>query len=294
MAEHTDFETAFVDIDDGIATITINRPDRLNTYTFQMMADLVAAFDLTDADDRVGAVIVTGAGKSFCGGLDLSEAGVDSFEYSRRPERRDLDALESIRDCGGILSLRIFESLKPVIAACNGAAVGIGSTMQLPMDFRLASKHAKYGFVFARRGIVVEGCSSYFLPRVVGVATALDWCYSGRVFGAQEALERGLVQSIHEPEDLLPAARAIAREIIDNTAPVSIALTRQAIWRMLGADHPMEAHKIESRAIHERGRSQEVKEGIRAFLEKRPAVYPDTVSSDMPSFFPWWQDRPFA
>jgi enoyl-CoA hydratase/carnithine racemase len=294
MAARTEFETVFVEVEDRIATITINRPDKLNTYNFQMMADLVSAFDLTDADDAVGAVIVTGAGKSFCGGLDLSEYGVDSFEYSKRPERRELDELERIRDCGGILSLRIFDSLKPVIAACNGAAVGIGSTMQLPMDFRLASKHAKYGFVFARRGIVVEGCSSYFLPRIVGVPTALDWCYSGRVFGAQEALERGLVQSIHEPEDLLPASRAIAREIIDNTAPVSIAITRQAIWRMLGADHPMEAHKLESRALHERGQTREVKDGIQAFLEKRDAVFPDTVSKDMPSFFPWWEERPFA
>jgi enoyl-CoA hydratase/carnithine racemase len=285
-------ETVTIDVEDRIATITINRPEKFNTYSIQMMNDLIHAFDVTDGDDEVGAVIVTGAGRSFCSGLDLSD-GPEVFDYSIRPERRDLGEAEKIRDIGGILSLHIFESEKPVIGACNGAAVGIGATMQLAMDARLASIHAKYGFVFTRRGIVVEGCCSWFLPRIVGVATALDWCYSGRVFAAEEALERGMVRSIHAPEELLPAARALARTFIDEVAPVSVAITRQAIWRMLGADHPMEAHKIESHAFSERSRRPEVRDGVRAFLEKRPAKFTDTVSSDMPSFYPWWTDRSF-
>lgn len=289
---HVELETVTVDVADRIATITINRPEKLNTYTLQMMGDLIRAFDLTDADDSVGAVIVTGAGRTFCSGLDLS-AGEATFDYAEHPQRRDLSEAERIRDVGGILTLRIFDSAKPVIAACNGAAVGIGVTMQLAMDVRLASTQARYGFVFARRGIVVEGCASYFLPRIVGVSTALEWCYSGRVFAADEALERGLVRSVLAPEELIPAAQALAHSFIDDTAPVSLALTRQAMWRMLGADHPMEAHKIESRAISERSRRPEVREGIRAFLEKRSATFADTVSADMPSFYPWWTDRPF-
>jgi len=292
MAARTEFETVTVDVEDRIATITINRPEKLNTYTIQMMEDLIRAFDLTDAEDDVGAVIVTGAGRNFCSGLDLSD-GEETFDYAKRPERRSLSELERIRDLGGILTLRIFDSVKPVIAACNGAAIGIGVTMQLAMDIRLGSTQARYGFVFARRGIVVEGCASYFLPRIVGVSTALEWCYSGRLIPAEEALARGMVRSLYEPDELLPAARALAHTLIDDTAPVSLAITRQAIWRMLGADHPMEAHKIESRAISERSRTTEVRDGIRAFLEKRPAKFPDKVSSDMPGFYPWWEDRPF-
>ncbi|MDX2235144.1 MAG: crotonase/enoyl-CoA hydratase family protein [Hyphomonadaceae bacterium] len=292
---HT-FETILYDVKDGIATITLNRPEKMNAFTGQMMLDMIAAFDLTDADDAVKAVIVTGAGdRAFCAGADLS-AGAKTFDYEARddrPEKGPKDSLEYLRDGGGRLTLRIFESLKPVIGAVNGAAVGVGVTMQLPMDIRLASTAAKFGFVFSRRGIVPEACSSWFLPRLVGVSTALEWCYSGRVFSAAEAKERGLVRSLHEPADLMPAAVALAREIIDNTAPVSVTMTRHMLWRMLGADHPMEAHKVDSRAIFQRGKQADAKEGVMSFLEKRTPAYPDKVSADMPEVFPWWEKRFF-
>jgi enoyl-CoA hydratase/carnithine racemase len=289
------FQTIALSVDDHVATLTLNRPDRLNAFTGQMMVDMIAAFDWTDRDDAVRAVIVTGAGKGFCAGADLG-AGAQTFDYDARddrPERGEKGSLEHLRDGGGRLTLRIFESLKPVIAAVNGAAVGVGATMQLPMDIRLASTAAKFGFVFARRGIVPEACSSWFLPRVVGMSTALEWCYSGRVFDAAEAHARGLVRSLHAPDELLPAARAIAKEIADNASPVSVALTRQMMWRMIGADHPMEAHKIDSRAIWERGKQADAKEGVMSFLEKRPAQFPNAVSSDMPPFYPWWPERAF-
>jgi len=295
MGAHTDFETCHLDIADGVAVLTLNRPDRMNAFTGQMMLDMIAAFDQMDADDAVRAVIVTGAGRAFCAGADLG-AGAKTFDYEARddrPERGEKESLEYLRDGGGRLTLRIFESLKPVIAAVNGAAVGVGVTMQLPMDIRIASNDAKFGFVFARRGIVPEACSSWFLPRLVGPSTALEWCYSGRVFSAAEAKERGLVRSLHAAEDVLPAAHAIAREIVDNTAPVSVALTRQMLWRMLGADHPMEAHKIDSRAIFARGKQADAKEGVMSFLEKRTPSYPDKVSKDMPDFYPWWSKRAF-
>ena len=191
------------------------------------------------------------------------------------------------------MTLRIFDSLKPVIAAINGPAVGIGATMLLPMDIRLASTAARSGFVFSRRGITPEAASSWFLPRLVGSSTALEWCYSGRIFDAPEALERGLVRSLHAPDELLAAARALAHELTAHSAPVSIALTRQMMWKMFGADHPMEAHKIDSRSIQTRGASADSREGVGAFLEKRAAVFPDTVSANLPDFYPWWDDRPF-
>lgn len=295
MSKRTDFETCYLDVADGVAVLTLNRPDRMNAFTGQMMLDMIAAFDKTDADDDVKAVIVTGAGRAFCAGADLG-AGAKTFDYEARddrPERGAKEDLEYLRDGGGRLTLRIYESLKPVIGAINGAAVGIGVTMQLPMDIRIASNDAKFGFVFARRGIVPEACSSWFLPRLVGPSTALEWCFSGRVFPASEAKERGLVRSLHAPEDLLPAAHAIAREIVDNTAPVSVSLTRQMLWRMLGADHPMEAHKIDSRAIFARGKQPDAKEGVMSFLEKRTPTYPDKVSKDMPDFYPWFEERKF-
>lgn len=295
MGTRIDFETCYLDIADGVAVLTLNRPDRMNAFTGQMMLDMIAAFDKTDADDAVKAVIVTGAGRAFCAGADLG-AGAKTFDYEARddrPERGKKEDLEYLRDGGGRLTLRIFESLKPVIAAVNGAAVGVGVTMQLPMDIRIASNDAKFGFVFARRGIVPEACSSWFLPRLVGPSTALEWCYSGRVFPASEAKERGLVRSLHAPEDLMPAAHAIAREIVDNTAPVSVTLTRHMLWRMLGADHPMEAHKIDSRAIFARGKQADAKEGVMSFLEKRTPSYPDKVSKDLPDFYPWWTERKF-
>ncbi len=299
------YETIKYEVKDNILTLTLHRPDKLNAFTGQMMFEMIDAFDKADADDNVRAIIVTGEGRAFCAGADLS-AGAKTFDYAAREDRPekantpvmangDIDwSHESVRDGGGRLTLRIFESLKPVIGAINGPAVGVGVTMQLPMDIRLASENAKFGFVFARRGIVPEACSSYFLPRVVGISQALEWTYSGRVFGAEEALKGGLVRSIHKADDLLPAARELAKEIVDNTAAVSVSLTRQMLWRMLGADHPMEAHKIDSRAIYARGASADAKEGVMSFLEKRPANYPCTVSKDMPSFFPWWEERKYS
>jgi enoyl-CoA hydratase/carnithine racemase len=289
-----ELQTIRCDVADGIATITLNRPDKLNAFTARMRDELIAAFDATDADDAVRAVIVTGAGRAFCAGADLSSGG-QTFDYAARNEaaRGETRVGDVYRDGGGMVTLRIYRSLKPVIAAVNGAAVGIGLTMQLPMDIRLASTDARFGFVFARRGITPEAASSWFLPKLVGMQTALEWCFTGRVFGAQEALERGLVRSLHAPDELLPAARALAREIADNAAPVSVALTRQMLWRLAGADHPMAAHRVDSRAIQARGRSADAREGVSAFLEKRPAVYPDKVSSDMPEFFPWWDEPRF-
>ena len=289
------FETLLYSVDDGIATITLNRPDKLNAFNTTMMKELIAAFDETDGDDAVRAVIVTGAGRAFCAGPDLSAGGA-TFDYDKRGGEDQAARQEAgvHRDGGGLVTLRIYDSLKPVISACNGAAVGVGVTMQLAMDFRLASDNARYGFVFARRGINPEACSSWFLPKLVGVQTALEWCYTGRIFPAQEGLEKGLVRSVHAPDDLLPAARALAREIADNTAPVSVALTRQLIWRMAGASHPMEAHRADSRAIQSRGRSGDAKEGVTSFLEKRAPVYPDKVSSDVPDIWDHWKAPTFG
>ena len=288
------FETLLYAVEDGIATITLNRPDKLNAFTARMMKEMIQVFDLTDADDAVRAVIVTGAGRAFCAGADLSGGGSTFDRTAPQALEREEDKVGDVyRDGGGRVTLRMYESLKPIIAAVNGPAVGVGVTMQLPMDIRLASTEAKFGFVFARRGITPEAASSWFLPRLVGLQTALEWCYTGRVFGAQEALDRGLVRSLHAPEDLLPAARALAREIADNTAPVSVALTRQLLWRMAGADHPMEAHKADSRAIQSRGAAGDAKEGVSSFLEKRPPVYPDKVSKDLPDIWPEWGEHPF-
>lgn len=288
------FETLDYAVEDGVATVTLNRPDKLNAFNTQMMRDMIAVFDETDADDAVRAVIVTGAGRAFCAGADLS-AGASTFDYEKQGGEalaaRTRDGLQ--RDGGGLVTLRIFDSLKPVIAAVNGAAVGIGATMQLAMDIRLVSTQARYGFVFARRGLNPEAASSWFLPRLVGVQTALEWCYTGRIFPAQEALDRGLARSIHEPDDLLPAARALAREIVDNTAPVSVAVTRQLIWRMAGAPHPMIAHRADSRGIQARGKSGDAREGVASFLEKRPANYPDRVSSDLPDIWAEWDAPAF-
>lgn len=296
-----DFKTIRTEISEGIFTLTLNRPDKMNAFTGEMMAEMIEAFDLADADDNVRAVIVTGSGdRAFCAGADLS-AGAATFDYAKRADRQENQSAvqadgsvdlthEGARDGGGRVTLRIFNSRKPVIGAINGAAVGIGVTMQLPMDIRIASTNARFGFVFARRGIVPEAASSWFLPRLVGISQALEWCYSGKVFGADEALRGGLIRSIHEPEDLMSAARALAHELTDESAPVSVALTRQMMWRMLGASHPIEAHKLDSRAIWSRGAGGDAKEGVSSFLEKRPARYPDRVSSDMPHFSPWMDE----
>ncbi|MET0963240.1 MAG: crotonase/enoyl-CoA hydratase family protein [Noviherbaspirillum sp.] len=298
------YETLIYEVSEHVLTITLNRPDRLNAFTGTMMEELIAAFDRADADDEVRAIIVTGAGRAFCAGADLSQ-GAKTFDFANRADRPDKQGTplredggidyshESVRDGGGRVSLRIFECRKPVIAAINGPAVGVGATMLLPMDIRIASSEARIGFVFARRGITPEACSSWFLPRVVGISQALEWAYSGRVFPAQEALAGGLVKQVVAPDELMDTARALAREIADNAAPVSVALTRQMMWRMLGADHPMEAHKVDSRAIYTRGRSADAKEGINSFLEKRAPAFSDKVSQDMPDFVPWWKPRPY-
>ena len=296
MAMPKEFKEIILDIEDGIATLTLHRPEKMNAFTGTMMHELIEAFDITDADDSVRAVIVTGSGdRAFCAGADLS-AGAETFDYDERAKSGEEGRTENTdiqRDGGGRVTLRIFDSLKPVIGAINGAAVGIGVTMQLPMDIRIAADTARFGFVFNRRGINPEAASSWFLPRLVGISQALEWCYSGRVFPAQEAMEGGLVRSIHPQTELMDVARGIAREIADNTAAVSTTLTRQMMWRMLGASHPMEAHIVDSAAIYSRGKTPDAKEGVMSFLEKRKPVYPVKVSDGMPNFFPWWEEPEF-
>ncbi len=296
MASVGDFEQITLDVADGIAVLTLNRPEKMNAFTARMMYEMLTAFDLTDADDDVRAVIVTGAGeRAFCAGADLSE-GAKTFDYEKRADTGEAGRMASAdiqRDGGGRVTLRMYDSLKPIIGAINGAAVGIGATVLLPMDIRIAADTARLGFVFNRRGINPEAASSWFLPRLVGISKALEWCYSGRVFPAQEALEGGLVRSLHPQGELMAAAMEIAREIADNTAAVSTTLTRQMMWRMLGASHPMEAHIVDSAAIYSRGRTEDAREGVMSFLEKRQPVYPIKVSDGMPNFFPWWDDPDF-
>lgn len=289
------FTTIQTTVADNIMTLTLNRPEKLNAFNDTMMQEMIGALDLADADDDVRAIVVTGAGRGFCAGADLDDG--DAFSsVDLDPKSTDPTTWNNPqnRDSGGMLALRLFRCLKPVIAAVNGPSVGIGSTMQLPMDIRIASDQAKFGFVFARRGIVPEAASSWFLSRAVGLSTALEWCYSGRVFGAQEALAAGLIRSIHAPEDLLPAAYDIAREIADNAAPVSVAMTRQMLWQMSGAPHPMMAHQIDSRAVAARSVQGDAAEGVASFFEKRQAEFPDRVSTDMPGFYPWWNEPPWA
>jgi enoyl-CoA hydratase/carnithine racemase len=293
------YETIKYEISEQILTITLNRPEKLNAFTGQMQQEMIAAFDAADEDDDIRAIIVTGEGRGFCAGADLS-SGANTFDRDARrgpvkklPNGATDYSDPQVRDGGGHVTLRIFKSLKPVIAAVNGPAVGIGVTMQLAMDIRIASEAARFGFVFSQRGIVPEAASSWFLPRIVGIAQALEWCYTGRVFSAQEALAGRLVSKVVPPDQLIPTARALAKEIAAKTAPVSVALIRQMMWRMMGADDPMEAHKVDSRGIYARGRSDDVKEGVVSFLEKRPAQFKNKVSSDMPDYFPWWDEREY-
>jgi len=282
-------ETIRYETADAVATITLNRPDRLNAVNTLLLRELVGAFDRADGDDAVRAVIVTGAGRAFCAGADLGTGG-NTFDG---PARGRPQPPQEHRDGGGLVTLRIFEMKKPVIAAINGPAVGFGITMTLPMDIRLASTAARIGFVFARRGVVPEACSTWFLPRLVGISRAAEWSYTGRVFAAEEALAAGLVSRVVAPDALMRVARELALEIAHNTSAVSVALIRQMLWRMLGADHPIEAHRIDSLGMAYTGRSPDAYEGITAFLEKRPPRFTQTPSHDMPPFYPWWPPRSF-
>ncbi|HOB12351.1 MAG TPA: crotonase/enoyl-CoA hydratase family protein [Syntrophomonadaceae bacterium] len=280
-----DYQQIKYEVEDRILTITLNRPARMNAYTEVMREELIDAINCAEADDEVRAIIVTGAGRAFCAGMDLGDRGA-TFDYTCVPQ-------DEHRDGGGLIALRMYRCTKPIIAAINGAAVGIGLTMTLPMDIRIAAHTAKMGIVFARRGIVVDACSSWFLPRVVGISKALDWSMTGRVFSAQEAFESGLVSQLVEPDQVIPAARAVASEIARYSAPVSVALIRQLMWSMLGASHPMEAHRIESKGFHYLGQRADAAEGINAFLEKRDPRFSMSPYKDMPDFYPWSTEPPF-
>ncbi|MGO8904362.1 MAG: crotonase/enoyl-CoA hydratase family protein [Solirubrobacteraceae bacterium] len=282
-----DFEQITTELAEGILTITLNRPERLNAWTGTMGQELIEAFDRADVDDEARVIIVTGAGRGFCAGADLAGGG-DTFDYRGRESAGPVP-----RDNGGQFVLRVFSCTKPVIAAINGPAVGVGATMTLPMDIRLAAEDARMGFVFTRRGIVPEACSSWFLPRVVGISQAMEWVATGRVFTAQEARAGGLVRSLHPSAKLLDAARGLAREIADNTAPVSVALARRMLWTMLGAEHPMLAHRADSRGMFYRGQSADAAEGVTSFLEKRPARFTDRVSDGLPEILPGWRAPEF-
>lgn len=294
------YQSIIVDEDAGVLTVTLNRPDRLNAFTVEMAYELIAAIDHADADDNIRAIILTGAGRGFCSGADMS-GGSNTFDFAKRggpsPVRPDgsIDwASAAIRDNGGRLTLRMLRSLKPIIAAINGPAVGIGATMTLAADIRLISTDARLGFIFTRRGIVPEALSTYLLPRLVGPSRALEWMLTGRMLTAKEAVDGGLARSEHCRETLLVEATSLARDIADNTAPVSVALTRQMIWSGIAAAHPFEAHRIESRAMFARGRSNDAREGALSFVEKRAPRYVDRVSSDMPEFYPWWEEPQFS
>jgi enoyl-CoA hydratase/carnithine racemase len=289
MSTNSTYTEIIYEVSDNIATVTLHRPDKMNAFTGVMMNELLQVFDEIDADDNVRAVIVTGSGRAFCAGADLSH-GADTFSDGKLSGQTPTSVR---RDGGGMVTLRMFRCNKPIIGAINGAAVGIGATMTLPMDIRIAADSAKMGFVFTRRGIVPEACSSWFLPRLVGISQAQEWVLTGRVFLADEALRGGLVRSIHPQEELLQVARELAKEIVDNAAPVSVALARQMMWRMLGASHPMEAHRVDSRGIQERGRSADTREGVTSFLQKRPAVFGDKVTTDVPDIFVGWEEPEF-
>ncbi len=285
----SDYSQILLEKDGPIATITLNRPEKMNAYTRVMMQEMIDALDDTDADDNIRAVIFTGAGdRAFCAGADLTpDDGARPF--SSATEVTDLSD-EIVRDGGGRITLRMFQSTKPLISACNGVAVGVGATMQLPMDIRLASDNARYGFVFAKRGIVPEACSSWFLPRLVGPQQALEWCMTGRIFDAEEAKAGGLVRSVHPQADLMDVARALALEIAENTSAVSVAMTRAMLWRLPSEDHPMMAHRVDSRSIYKLSRGKDAMEGVQSFLEKRPPQFPGKVTQDMPDFYPWWEE----
>ena len=282
------YETLDTTRDKKVLTIQFTRPEKMNTFSGQMLRDILEVLDDAEKDDEVRAVIFTGSGKAFCAGADLS-SGEDTFDMSDR-QKKDQNVQ---RDTGGVLTLRLFDFKKPLIAAINGAAVGVGVTMTLPMDVRICSDKAKFGFVFAKRGIVPEACSSWFLPKIVGISNALQWCLSGKIFQPTEALEKGLITEITSEEDLLKRAKEIASDFVDSTSSLSVTLIRQMLWKMLGADHPMEAHKIDSRGVYFLGKTGEASEGVLSFLEKRDPNFPGKVSKDLPEFYPWWTEKDF-
>ena len=282
-----EYKNILLEQQDNIAVLSLNRPNKLNAFTFSMMEEMIAALDALDADDSVHALIITGKGRAFCAGADLS-SGQDTFNPSF--DNFAVQESDFRRDSGGILTLRMYKFLKPIVVACNGPAVGIGASMQLAADIRLASDQARFGFVFNNRGIVPDACSSWFLPKIVGISRALELTYSGRIIDAQEALQLNLVSSIHDSENLISNAVDITKKMVQNSAPVSISLTRQMLWRSLESSGPYDAHVIESKAIDSRGASEDAKEGVSSFLDKRPAEFKNKVSSDMPEFFPWWKD----
>lgn len=282
------YETLDATKDKKVLTIQFTRPEKMNTFSGQMLRDILEVLDDAEKDDEVRAVIFTGSGKAFCAGADLS-SGEDTFDMSDR-QKKDQNVQ---RDTGGVLTLRLFDFKKPLIAAINGAAVGVGVTMTLPMDVRICSDRAKFGFVFAKRGIVPEACSSWFLPKIVGISNALQWCLSGKIFQPTEALEKGLITEITSEEDLLKRAKEIASDFVDSTSSLSVTLIRQMLWKMLGADHPMEAHKVDSRGVYFLGKTGEASEGVLSFLEKRDPNFPGKVSKDLPEFYPWWTEKDF-
>ncbi len=282
------YKTIHFTEDDSIGLITLNRPEKLNAFNAKMMAEMLDVFDLIDSKDSIKAVIITGEGRAFCAGADLS-AGADTFnsEFDTSAEFSE----DFRRDSGGILTLRMYNCLKPIVIACNGDAVGIGASLQLAADIRVASTASRFGFVFAKRGIVPDACSSWFLPRIVGISKALELCFSGEIFSAEDALKFGMVNYLFEPDELLNASKEIAKKLFSNTAPVSVALTRHMIWDMSSATSPEDAHIIDSKAIDSRGASKDAAEGVMSFLEKREAEYKNKISTDMPSFFPWRKSK---
>ncbi len=284
-----EFETLRYRVDDGILTLSLNRPDRLNAFTDTMARELVEAMDHAEQDDSIRVILLTGEGRAFCAGADL-EKGADTFNQPDGGQEPDWNAL---RDTGGKVTLRFYNSRKPLIGVINGPAVGVGATMMLPMDIRIAAEDAKIGFVFCRRGIVTDGAASWLLPKVVGLPQSLEWVLSGRVFPAREGLEAGLIRSLHPAGELMDEARKLAREIADNTSAVSVAICRQMLWHMSGETHPMAAHEAETRALYWTGRSEDAKEGVMSFVEKRPARFTLSPATDLPPGYPWWEEPEF-
>ncbi|ROH86430.1 enoyl-CoA hydratase [Stagnimonas aquatica] len=294
-----DYNTLDYAVADGILTLTLNRPEQMNAFTVEMANELVAAFDRASEDDAVRAIVVTGAGKAFCAGMDLSKPGnVFGLDESQRPTLDDMRTRledpaihDGVRDTGGRVTLAIYRCKKPVIGAINGAAVGIGATMTLAMDVRLASEKARIGFVFGKIGIVPEACSSWFLPRIVGISQALEWVLSADILSADEARAGGLVKAVVAPDQLLPEAYKLARKFVEHRSPVAVALARQMLYRNSAQAHPIEAHRVDSLAMFYTSLG-DGKEGVRSFLEKRAPDYASRASTDLPPFYADWAREP--